>query len=171
MWCHIAEEWRLISTLCYGVMSEMPSKVLVCSVCVWAGDSCEICYSHSCVTDDQSFQKCDTLSDSSGLLDPWRWGHHSLLKCWEPLNQQHSVTFQKMWSLRLYLLNCWRDSSLMVYCNETKLFVACMHSVPETCGCLQQADSSVSFELIFFKLFQPNTGLANIFEGTCPNCG
>jgi hypothetical protein len=44
----------------------------------------------------------------------------------------------------------------------------CMHSWPETCGRPHQADSSASFKLIFFKLFQPNTVLANIFEGHKP---
>ena len=42
MWCHIAEEWRLICMLCYRIMSEMPSKFLVCIACDWAGDSCKI---------------------------------------------------------------------------------------------------------------------------------
>lgn len=27
------------------------------------------------------------------------------------------------------------------------------------------------FKPVFFELFEPRTGLANVFEGTCPNCG
>jgi hypothetical protein len=27
------------------------------------------------------------------------------------------------------------------------------------------------FKLIFFKVVQPETGLANVFEGVYPNCG
>ena len=48
---------------------------------------------------------------------------------------------------------------------KQKLFLTCMHSLLETCVCPQQADSSVSFELIFFKLFRPG----KIFEGACLN--
>lgn len=75
------------------------------------------------LTKHSSFWGCDTLSDSSGLLDLWRWGYHSLLKCWEPLNQQHNVTFQKIWSLTELL----KEFPFMVYCNETKV-VSYMHA-------------------------------------------
>lgn len=41
---------------------------------------------------------------------------------------------------------------------------------PETCVCQVQLNNLASLEPMFFKFYQPMTGLTNVFEGKCPNC-
>lgn len=39
------------------------------------------------------------------IIIPWRWRQHSPLKCWQPLTQWHSVTFQRTSSLKSMLIS------------------------------------------------------------------
>jgi hypothetical protein len=41
----------------------------------------------------------DILKDWLALIFKERWRHYTPLKCWEPLPQWHSITFQKTFIL------------------------------------------------------------------------
>jgi hypothetical protein len=134
MCCHIAEEWRLICTLCYGVMSDMLYNFMVCSASDWAGDSCEIWCSHSCVTKDSSFPSvilCQTLLDcltheGEGITVFWNAASHST---------NNTVSHPRRCEALGYIYWLVEGTPVLWFiAMKQKLFLTCMHSLPETHG-------------------------------------